>query len=392
MKREKINQQGLAPIYARIKSNGLKIEVTTSRRIAPIHWFRTTESAFATTKFNRELNQYLETFKSKIYQAYTSVLSSGEGLTAESLRKELFPEPKRKRHMLIETAMQHNEQFEKLIGVKFSKGTFKNYKTTVKYLHEFLPLQYKAKDIYLDQLDYAFCEGFYVFLITNKACHNNGACKQLQRIKKFVNYAIRAGYLVTSPMASYPLEFKQYNRTALSMTELNKLESLIIQRRALEQVRDIFVFMCYTGLAYVDIKRLESKHIELDEKGDVWLKMERQKTAISFSVPLLKPAVRIMQEYWNLDKKDGLLFPVLCNQRMNDALKLLQELAGIEKRFTTHLGRHTFATTITLNNNVPMETVSKMLGHTNIRTTQIYAKVLTNKIDSDMTKLRDMIK
>ncbi len=158
------------------------------------------------------------------------------------------------------------------------------------------------------------------------------------------------------------------------------------------QVRDVFIFQCYTGLAYSDLKELRPEHIYRGDDGNLWIRMERQKTAISFSVPLLKPAIELQNKYINADRKSVYLFPVLSNQKMNDNLKIIQELAGISKNLTTHLARHSFATTITLNNDVPIETVSRMMGHTNLRTTQLYAKVLDAKIGSDMKKLRDKMK
>lgn len=207
-----------------------------------------------------------------------------------------------------------------------------------------------------------------------------------------IHYAIRSGYISVDPMASYALTFKPAKRFALTLLELSVLEALDLQRKDLRQVRDIFVFQCYTGLSYIDIKRLESIHIHQDDKGELWFKMDRQKTGVSFAIPLLNPALRILKNYTEDGSINPLLFPVLSNQKMNDYLKIIQEIAGLQKNLTTHLARHTFATTITLSNNVPIETVSRMLGHTNIRTTQIYAKVLDLKIESDMADLKNRIK
>ena len=193
-------------------------------------------------------------------------------------------------------------------------------------------------------------------------------------------------------MGTYTLSFKPAKRSALTLIELGKLESLSLERKDLERVRDIFIFQCYTGLSYIDIKRLEHKHIYIDDKEELWIKMERQKTGGSFSIPLLKPALRLLQAYKILYPDEDMVFPVLSNQKMNDHLKVLQELASISKNLSTHIARHTFATTITLSNNVPIETVSRMLGHTTIRTTQIYAKVLDTKIETDMAGLKKSIK
>ena len=167
--------------------------------------------------------------------------------------------------------------------------------------------------------------------------------------------------------------------------------TLIYKEKTLKEVRDAFVFQCFTGLSYSDLKRLSEKHIYKVGNGDLWIKMERQKTEVGFSVPLLKPAARLLDEYLQSNNDSEYLFLVLSNQKMNDNLKVIQEIADISKNLTTHLARHTFATTVTLNNNVPIETVSKMMGHTNIRTTQLYAKVMDMKIEADMQNLKDKL-
>ncbi len=392
LKEDKTNKKGLAPIFARLRLNGKKIEISTNRNVLKENWSYETELALPLNKSLQNLNQYLESFKNSIYVGYTSLLSSGESISSESLKKAIFGKPVCKKYSLIEIARLHNEQFEKQVGFKYSYGSYKNYKTTLKYLIEFVPLFYKKNDIPLEQVDYRFCEGFFSYLSSKKKCKNNGANKQIQRIKKIVNYAIRLGYLSVNPMASYSLHFKPARKVPLTMEEINKLATLDIQRTTLREVRDVFIFQCFTGLSYSDIKFLKGSHIQEDAIGDLWIKMERQKTEISFSVPLLKPAVELLNKYYLEEDKSKPLFPVLSNQKMNENLKILQELAGIIKNLTTHLARHSFATTITLNNDVPIETVSKMLGHTNLRTTQLYAKVLDAKIGSDMQKLKEKLK
>lgn len=391
LKLDKLNKDGLAPIYARIRMNGIKVEISTTRFIDPKNWLLDSQTAFPLTKNNKALNQYLDSFKNKIYTGYTSMLSTGESINGELLRQSIFGKPLQKKYNLIETTIEHNEQFEKQIGIKYSQGSYKNYKTTLKYLIEFVKSFFSKTDIPLDKMDYKFCENYFSFLTTKKQCNTNGANKQLQRVKKIVNYAIKLGYINSNPIASYSLQFKPARKIPLSMEEIDRLVKLNLERKTLSQVRDIFIFQCYTGLSYSDIKRLRSSDIEKDGKGVLWIKMERQKTEIEFSVPLLKPATKLVESYLKTNEGDFYLFPVLSNQKMNDNLKVIQEIAGLSKNLTTHIGRHTFATTVTLNNDVPIETVSKMLGHTNLRTTQLYAKVLDGKIGSDMLRLSNKL-
>ncbi|GEO10739.1 site-specific integrase [Segetibacter aerophilus] len=391
VKAEKTNKKGIAPIFAKIKINGRKIELTTSRKIKAQLWSAETQQAQPVSK-QKELNDYLLTFKGKLYTAYSQLLSTGERITPEQFKESFFGKPAVKVYSLIETTIEHNEQFEKNIGKKYSYGSFKNYKTTLKYLKEFIPAYYRKGDIPLLLVDYKFGEMFYDYLTSLKGCKENGANKQIQRIKKIVNYAIRLGYILTNPMATYSLTFKQPSRYPLSSEEIDLLRNVELSSETLQKVRDVFIFQCFTGLSYSDVKRLKHFHLLAGADGETWIKMERQKTKVPFSIPLLPHAVTVFNCYLNRAEHNECFFPVLSNQKMNDNLKVIQHIAGIGKNLTTHLARHTFATTITLSNGVPIETVSKMLGHTNLRTTQIYAKVVDTKISSDMKALKDQLR
>lgn len=188
LKVDKTNRKGKAPIIARIRLNGNKIELSTKRVTANENWSPASESVFPLTKVNKEINQYLESFRGKIYKAYSTMLSTGEGMSAELLKEAVYGKPVKKKHYLIEVAREHNEQFEKQIGKKYSYGSFKNYKTTLKYLEEFVPMEYHKNDISLEHVDYKFCERYFTYLTTRKKCNTNGANKQIQRVKKIVNY------------------------------------------------------------------------------------------------------------------------------------------------------------------------------------------------------------
>ena len=393
VRNERVDNHGLIPLYCKITINGQVLKISINQNILAIDWNDELQLPKKSCKNFKTIQKIIESFKSRVYQVYSNLLSSNTELTASNFKTSFIGKKTiLKTHTLIETATEHNINFEKMIGIKYSYGSYKNYKTTLKYLIEFIPIFYKKKDIPLTEVDYKFCDAFFSFLTTTKACKNNGANKQIQRVKKIINYAIRLGYIVSSNMGTYTLSFKPAKRSALTLIELGKLESLSLERKDLERVRDIFIFQCYTGLSYIDIKRLEHKHIYVDDKEELWIKMERQKTGGSFSIPLLKPALRLLQAYKILYPDEDMVFPVLSNQKMNNHLKILQELDSISKNLSTHIARHTFATTITLSNNVPIETVSRMLGHTTIRTTQIYAKVLDTKIETDMANLKNQIK
>jgi site-specific recombinase XerD len=385
------NKDGTAIIYARIRLDREKTELSSGKSIKPKHW-DADKGAVINTADAGAINKHLEAFKSRINNAYSNLYVAQQEITIEAISALVLGKPAIPKHTLLLVATEHNDHFKSMLGIKYSQGSYKNYKTTLKYLKEFVPAFCGKADIGLEQVNYKFCESFFTYLTTKKECHTNGANKQLQRLKKIINYAIKHGYIQNNPMATYTLEFDPVTKVALTLAEINKLHGLILQRPTLERVRDIFLMQCYTGLSYGDIKQFAPKHLSVAENGVFWIHMARQKTKISFSIPLLKQALVILQKYIPESVTDQPIFKVMCNQKMNENLKILQELAGISKNLTTHLARHTFATTITLSNGVPIESVSRMLGHTKLSTTQIYAKVLDTKIGSDMLMLAEKLK
>ena len=393
VKNEKVDKDGTVPIYAKIWVNGEKLELTCNHRILPADWLPQQGRAKSGKPSSAIINEFLESFKSRIYQAYSKVTLSGREITKDAIRDAIAgKEEKVNVHYLIATTEEHNRSFAQLVGIKYSEGSYKNYRTSLKYYREFVPQFYKKEDIPLELVNYKFCEAFFTFLTTTKECKNNGANKQLQRLKKIIHYAINRGYLSSNPMATYKLTNTPVNKQALTLEELERLQRLELSRQTLIEVRDVFLFQAYTGLAYSDAKRLTANDIQLDNAGDYWVRMQRQKTLISFSVPLLAPALLILEKYFGKRMNNEPLLPMISNQKMNNNLKVIQELAGISKNLTTHLARHTFATTVCLSNGVPIETVSKMLGHTKLATTQIYAKVLEGKIAVDMLALKKKLK
>lgn len=387
-----MDKQGKVPIYAKITINSQRIELSVNRKIDPEKWREHEGLLKSVSKEDKEVNTQIESFKSKIYATYSTLLAANQILNAENFKNLFYGDSKLNyQPTLLAAANQHNENFEKMVGIKYSYGSYKNYKTTLKYLIEFVPKYSGKKDIQLSEVNYEFCEAYFTYLTTEKTCKQNGANKQIQRLKKIINYSIRKGHLQSNPLATFSLEFAPVAKVALTLLELKQLRNLELKRDVLINVRDVFLLQCYTGLSYGDVKRLSKEHIHLVSKSEYMIKMSREKTKISFSVPLLPQAMEIINRHLQGNNTNDCIIQVLSNQKMNQNLKLIQELAGISKNLTTHLARHTFATTITLGHGVPIETVSKMLGHTKLATTQIYAKVLDGKIATDMQVLREKL-
>ena len=268
----------------------------------------------------------------------------------------------------------------------------KNYYSTERYLHSFLNEKLKLPDIYLKQLNYGFILDFEQYLRTyqpkraSKTCSNNGAMKHLERLMKMVNLALRLEWLAKDPFRNYKLNFHKTERSYLSERELRLIEETTFSGAGYERVKDVFLFSCYTGLSYIDVKELKSKQLVLGIDGNLWIHTKREKTNEIVKIPLLPNAKEIIEKYRKDTRPDvlGKLLPVYSNQKTNSYLKVIAKTCGVHKHITFHTARHTFATTVTLSNGVPIETVSKMLGHTKLTTTQIYARVLERKVGEDM--------
>ncbi|GGF73257.1 site-specific integrase [Wenyingzhuangia marina] len=286
----------------------------------------------------------------------------------------------------------HNQFVEK----KIHKNTLRSYKTSQTYLFSYLKELLKTTDLYLKELDYQFLLGFESYLRNYKptngqtSIQNNTVMKHIQRLRKMVKMAVEMGWINKDPFIRFSPTIEKKQREYLSETELEKIQNYHSNISRLRLVKDLFLFSCYTGLSYIDIRNLSSDNIVKGIDGDNWIFTKRQKTGTSVKVPLLKPAENIINSYYEnlrvLHSK--LLLPTISNQKVNSYLKEIADCCGITKNLTFHMARHTFATTVTLSNGIPIETVSKMLGHTKLSTTQIYAKIVDKKVSEDMSILR----
>ena len=279
---------------------------------------------------------------------------------------------------------------EKLLGRGYSQGTLQRYQTTFKHLSDFIEIQYKVSDISLNNIDHKFITDFEFYLKTVRNCAHNTAIKYVKNFKKIVRQALANEWIKKDPFINYKPKPKEVIREFLTEDEVQRITEKKLHSERLDQVRDIFVFCCFTGLAYIDVKKLTQDKLVLGIDGDKWIKINRKKTETQSSIPLLPQALEIISKYKDHPESvsKGVLLPVLSNQKYNSYLKEIADLCGISKNLTTHLARHTFATTITLSNGVSIESVSKMLGHKSIKITQHYAKVIDRKVSEDMKVLR----
>jgi site-specific recombinase XerD len=392
LKKTKGYIKGDIPIYLGLTANRTSTEISTKRKCDPEIWISSAGRVKGKTEFAKSLNTYLDLLQQKVYDARNKLLENNHRLTAENMKTLLFDkEIHQQKHMLLEIFKLHNDQITALVGSDYALGTLERYNTAFKHTKPFLQSKYNINDIDIANLDYEFITEYEFWLKSVRKCDHNTTIKYLSNFRKIINQCIRKGWLQRDAFIGFKMTKKEVERTALTELEIQKLITQQFSVDRIVQVRDIFLFSCFTGLAYIDVKKLKRSEIIVGVDGEKWLVSRRQKTAVSARIPLLPSALKIMDRYTNHAQcimKDRLL-PVLSNQKMNAYLKEIADLCGINQNLTYHIARHTFATTVTLSNGVPIETVSKMLGHRNLKTTQHYARVLDKKISDDMQKIKE---
>jgi integrase len=382
-------------IYLRITVNCVRCDLSLQRKCPPASWNRATMRMTGKGESTKALNAYLDTVQAKVHEARHFLLQLGQPITSEYIRDILRGRKPsiNKRHMLLETFKEHNDRMAALVGKEYSAGTLSRFITAWKHTRDFLEWKYKVADMDINDLNYEFVADFEFWFKSVKKCNHNSTIKFIACCRKIVLRCIRNGWLQRDPFIGFSMALREVDREALSKEELNLVATRQFDIARIAQVRDIFLFGCYTGLAYVDLKKLRRSEISTGVDGGKWIFTKRKKTEIPSRIPLLPQALDILSKYENHPKciANGMALPVLSNQKMNSYLKEIADLCGIHKHLTFHIARHTFATTITLSNGVPIETVSKILGHTNLKTTQHYAKILDLKVSQDMKALREKL-
>ena len=387
-------KDGIAPVYVRINVNGARVEMSLKKSVKIADWNTSKGLAKSKNADLKILNNYLEEVKGLFSSYYREMVLAKKLLTPEALKNQFLGVQERE-NTLLSLVEYHNLQMKEVLA----HGTIKNYYTTAKYLKEFVSAQFKKQDIYLTELDYQFITQFEYFLRTyvptdhHKGMENNGVMKHLERFRKVIRLGVKLGWMDKNPFELFKLKLQKVERGYLTNEELLSIEEKSFSLQRIQYAKDLFVFSCYTGMAYIDVVQLTPDNIILGMDGNYWIKTIREKTDTSVNVPILPKAAYIIEKYRNSPRSiaKGSLFPMISNQKLNSYLKEVGDLCGIKKNLTFHLARHTFATSVTLSNGVPIETVSKMLGHTTIRTTQIYAKVIEQKVSQDMTNLRNLL-
>lgn len=386
----KLNQEknGCAPLYVRITVNRKRVYLSLKRKVEVSKWDQSQSKMKGNSAAARHLNNYVNQTNRKLLEVHKQLIDEQKVVTSAAIKlRYLGADDTFKR--LSDILCYHDVHMKNVL----KPGTMKNYKTTDKYIREFLKVKMKTEDIYLKQINYSFITDFEHFLRTYKSkTHrptpsNNGVMKHLERLKKLLNLAQKLEWVDKDPFAKFSLKFDKAERDYLNEEEIKSLMSFRSERTTLNKTRDIFIFSCYTGLSWIDVKQLSHNHIVKGMDGGDWIYTSREKTDTTVKIPILPVAQIIIRRYSQMMSQSDFLLPVYSNQKTNKYLKEIATKLGIKKRLTFHVARHTFATTVTLSNGVPIETVSKLLGHSKIATTQIYARVLEHKVSDDMKSL-----
>ena len=379
-------------IFLRITVDGVRAEMSTSRNCEPERWNAKAGKVIGTKEDVKTLNAYLENMKAEVYAAHSQLNVDGATITADSVKCKFLGKAE-KAHTIMEAIKIHNTNMVALVEKEdYAEGTLRRFKVLEKHVKEYLSFKYQTGDLNIRNIDHEFIDGFDFYLHTSKDNDTNTASKHLKNLGKIVRICLRNKWIITDPFFGYKLKSKLVQREYLTADELQNIAGKKYSTARLSQVRDFFLFSCYTGLSYADVQKLKQTDIRIGIDGEKWLFSYRKKTGTPVSVPLIPLAADILERYKDhpLCVNHNRALPISSNQKMNEYLVEIAALSGIVKTLGNRIAKRTFATTVTLLNGVPIESVSKMMGHTNIRTTQLYAKMLDEKVSSDMAPLRQI--
>ncbi|NCO64448.1 MAG: integrase [Flavobacteriaceae bacterium CG2_30_34_30] len=371
IRKKKLNPE-TGQIYARLTVNGKYTEFSIKHETPLKQWCQTSSVVKGSSSMAQIVNNSIEQIKTNIYKAHKELVEEGKHISAGLVKARYFGEDS-KNKTLSELLTYHNCRKNS----NLREGTLKNYDTTEKYLLEFVSEKHKSADIYLKQINYEFIIDFDNFLRKKVDLNNNGRMKHMERFKKLLKLAEYLEWIEKNPGHKFRLKFEKSEREHLNEEELQLLYESTFEKPQHQINKDLFVFACYTGLAHIDVYNLTPDNICIGIDGQEWIYTKREKSSVPVKVPLLPEAAKILAKYKDHPKVQitGKLLPVYSNQKSNFYLKEIATKLEINKHLTFHIARHTFATTVTLSNGVPIETVSKLLGHTKIATTQIYANI-----------------
>lgn len=395
IKKAKLLKNGEASVCMRITVNGARVENNIRKSIEPALWNQAKECAKGKSRKSCDLNAYIENARIRLHQIFNELENEGLPIHARLLQKKFFGQDKVPEAVrtLIGTMQEHNDQCRELIGKDYALITVRRYESCKRYLAELIRLKYDKEDLPLSEVNGELVRAFEFYLKTEKSCQQNTVIRYMKCLKKITNLALTNEWIPKDPFIGIKFHEKEVIREFLTMDELLIIYHKNFSLERIIVVRDVFIFAAFTGLAFIDVQQLTPEHIVQDNNSNYWIRKPRQKTKNMCNIPLLDIPLEILRKYADHPacQKRNRLLPVPCNQKMNSYLKEIADLCMIKKNLTTHTARHSYATSVCLANGVSIENVAKMLGHSNIKMTQHYARVLDSSILKDMMNVKSAI-
>ena len=395
LKKAKLLKNGEASVCMRITVNGARVETNIRKSIDPALWNQAKERAKGKSRKSCDLNAYIEEARIKLHGIFNELESEGIPIHARLLQEKFFGQDKEPEAVrtIIGTMQEHNDQCRELVGKDYALITIRRYESCKRYLAELIKQKYGKEDLPLTEVNGELVRAFEFYLKTEKECQQNTVIRYMKCLKKITNLALANEWITKDPFIGIKFHEKEVIREFLTMDELLTIYKKELSLERITVVRDVFIFAAFTGLAFIDVQQLVPEHIVEDQNGNLWIRKPRQKTKNMCNIPLLDIPMAILRKYATHPtcQKKNVLLPVPCNQKMNSYLKEIADLCMINKTLTTHTARHSYATSVCLANGVSIENVAKMLGHSNIKMTQHYARVLDSSILRDMNNVKNMM-
>ncbi|TDE06727.1 site-specific integrase [Flavobacterium hiemivividum] len=388
--KSRTNKKNQSPLYCRITLNGNRKQLSTGIHIEADYWDTKNQVVLKSHKSAILYNSQLDTIKSKVNSIYMILRLQENPFSVEDIHDKYLGKEIKKSEFVLSYYKQYLAKIKKLVGLEIKDNTYNKFVYVGNHLEAFLKWKFKKTDFPLEELSLQFLDDFDYYLKTEKKQEQITINKTIQRLRTPIKQAISEGYLDRDPFILH--KSKTVRKTVIFLTtkELKTLEEAVLQQKRLSTIQDLFIFCCYTGLAYNEMANLEKQNIQIGFDNINWIQMKREKTQRQISIPILPKAQEIIEKY---STDSNRIFPSISNQKFNSYLKEISAITGIEKRLTHHIARKTFASTVLLYNDVPMEIVSELLGHSNMVITQeSYGKVVQKKVSEAMANLKDKLK
>lgn len=384
------NKSGNAPIYLRITYQTKRKNIATGFYLRPERWDKSRQMVKGGLDDAKQINEYIIHTRNRLMELFNGMLKqqqvSLDGLVEQFLGRD------KKVSSLLSLVEEHNNDIKKRVGIDYAFSTYQKYDILNKKVAAFIAYKYPTrKDFELKELTLKFIAEFDYYLKSHDRNEQNTVTKYLKNLKRILSYGVLHEWIEINPFTNYKVTYKDVDRVYLTTDELMQIEQKTFANKRLELTKDLFLFQCYTGLAFTDMIQLNHSHITQGVDGNKWIISRRKKTGNRTAIPLIPKAIRILNRYTEeVSSPDLFIFPRYAIQTFNSYLHEIADVCGITKSLTSHAGRRTFATTVALSNGISLETISKILGHSSTKITSIYAVVTDHKVSMEMSKLMNI--